>query len=74
MFVLNKRVKQKFASRHSNVLLKVGVPRKKQKSRRNPWKKPSKELVFGKVVGCRSTNFGNMNSFTDILKGFCEKL
>ena len=37
-------------------------------------RKTLKELVFGKVVGCRSTNFQNMNSFPDIVKGFCEKL
>ena len=37
-------------------------------------RKTLKELVFGKVVGCRSTNFQNVNSFTDISKGFCEKL
>ena len=37
-------------------------------------RKTLKELVFGKVVGCRSTNFQNMNSFPDIFKGFCEKL
>ena len=37
-------------------------------------RKTLKELGFGKVVGCRSTNFRNANSFTDILKRFCEKL
>ena len=36
--------------------------------------KALKELVFGKVVSCRSTNFRNVNSFTDILQGLCEKL
>ena len=30
-------------------------------------KKTLKELVVGKVVGCRSTEFRNLNSFTDIL-------
>ena len=33
-FVLNKRVKQKFRSSDSNVLLKVGVPRKNKKVRK----------------------------------------
>ena len=50
MFVLNKQVKQKFGSSHSNVFLKVGVPREKWKSRKNPWRKTLKELAFGKVV------------------------
>ena len=67
-------IKQKFRSSHSKVFLKVGVPRGKLKRRKNPRKKNLQELIFGKVVGCRSTYFRNANSLTDILKGFYEKL
>ena len=37
-------------------------------------KKDYEGARFGKVVGCRSIDFWNVNSFTDILQGLCEKL
>ena len=38
IFLLNKKVKQKSGSSHSNMFLKVGVPREKLKSREKPSK------------------------------------
>ena len=66
LFILNKQVKAEVGKQPVKC-----VPKEKIKQGKSLKNNCEKVIFFGKIVGCRPANLRKVNSFTDILQGFC---
>ena len=66
LFMLNKQVKAEVRKQPFKC-----VPKEKIKQGKSLKNNCEKVIFFGKILGCRPANLRKVNSFTDILQGFC---